>query len=50
MKVVRLVQRKLTLETEVLGEKQLQFHFIHHKSHMTSLGSNPGWKRATNSL
>jgi hypothetical protein len=27
-----------------------QCHLIHHQSHMTSLGPNPGWKRATNRL
>jgi hypothetical protein len=40
-------------ETEVFGEKLPQYHFVHHKSHMTSPGMNlgcHGGKSATNRL
>jgi hypothetical protein len=51
--VEQLVEWRLTGETEVLGENLAQRHFVNHKSHMTSPGSNPGrlgGKPATNRL
>jgi hypothetical protein len=35
MHVEQLVDRKVTKETEVLGEKLFWCRFIHHKSNMT---------------
>jgi hypothetical protein len=48
-----LVVWRLTGETEVLGETLPQGHFVHHKSHVPYLSSNPGrrgGKPATNRL
>jgi hypothetical protein len=42
MIVEQLVERRLAGETEVLGENLLQRHFVHHKSHMTRPGLEPG--------
>jgi hypothetical protein len=40
--VAQLVEWRLAGETEVLGENLPQRHCVHHKSHMTDPGSNPG--------
>jgi hypothetical protein len=39
MMMENLVESK---ETEVLGEKLPQRHFVHHKSHLTRPGFEPG--------
>jgi hypothetical protein len=44
---------KIGRGNQVLGENLSQRHFVHHKSHMTRLGLNPGrrgGKPATNRL
>jgi hypothetical protein len=51
--VEKLVEWRLAGETEILGENVPLYHFVHHKSHMTRLGWNPGRrgeKPATNPL
>jgi hypothetical protein len=42
MIVEKLVEWRLAGETEVLGENPSQRHFVHHKSHMTKPGFEPG--------
>jgi hypothetical protein len=41
MSVEQSVEWELAAETEVLGENLPQFHFVHHKSHMTWPGLEP---------
>jgi hypothetical protein len=53
MMMENLVEWRLARETEVFGENLPQRHFVHHKSHLTSSGLNPGrrsGKPATNRL
>jgi hypothetical protein len=47
--VEKLVEWRLAWETEVLGEILPERHFVHHKSHMTRPGFEPGTP-ATNRL
>jgi hypothetical protein len=35
MNIEQLVEWQFAGETEVLGENLLQYHFVHHKPHMT---------------
>jgi hypothetical protein len=40
--VDKLVEWRLGGKTEVLGENLPHLHFVHHKSHMTRPGFEPG--------
>jgi hypothetical protein len=42
MSVEHSVEWELAGETEVVGENLIQCHFVHHKSHMTWAGLEPG--------
>jgi hypothetical protein len=42
MMMEKLVEWRLAGETEVLGENLPQRHFVHHKSHLTRPGLEPG--------
>jgi hypothetical protein len=53
MVMMKLVERWLAGETEVLGENLPQYRFVHHKPHMICPDLNPGrrgGKPATNRL
>jgi hypothetical protein len=53
MMMENLVEWRLAGETEVLGENLPQRHYVHHKSHLTRPGLEPGrrgGKPATNRL
>jgi hypothetical protein len=41
MIVEQSMEWELAGETEVLGDKLAQYHFFHHKSHMTLPGLEP---------
>jgi hypothetical protein len=45
MNVEQYVEWELAGETEVLGENVPQFRCVHHKSHMTWPGLEPGTPR-----
>jgi hypothetical protein len=40
--VKQLEEYRLAGETEILGENLPQWHFVHHKSHMSWPGIEPG--------
>jgi hypothetical protein len=42
MIVEKQMECRLAGETEVVGENLPQRHFVHHKSHMTRPGFEPG--------
>jgi hypothetical protein len=53
MSVKQSVEWELAGETEVLGGNVPRRHFVHHKSHMTWPGTEPGpprWEANTNRL
>jgi hypothetical protein len=43
--IENLMEWRLAEETEVLGENLLQRQFVHHKSHLTKPGREPGPSR-----
>jgi hypothetical protein len=42
VRMENLVEWRLALETEELGENLSQRHFLHHKTHLTRPGREPG--------
>jgi hypothetical protein len=53
MNVEPSIEWELAGDTDVLGENLPQRHFVHHKSHMTWPGVEPGpqrWEPVTNRL
>jgi hypothetical protein len=48
MSLEQSVESESAGDTEVLGENLPKCHFVHHKSHIPDLRSNPGRRGGTN--